>query len=431
MSKKQEIQKNTQKEKIREIGQRFCQNAANLIKWLLLAVITGCTVGGISSLFAHVLGQVTALRKANGWMLYLLPAAGLLIVFMYDKFGREDRGTNQVFWTVQSKDEVRFRAAPMIFIATALTHLTGGSAGREGAALQLGGSIGNQLGKWLNLDEADKHVIVMCGMSAAFAAVFGTPMAAAIFAMEVISVGIMYYSALAPCVFSALVAASLAARLGIHAESFHVANIPAFTVETAAKIALVGIGCGAAGTLFCIMLREIGKMYNRYLKNKYIRVIAAALLIILITKLLGTSDFMGAGTELILRAVEEGQARPLDFFWKILLTALTMKAGFKGGEIVPSFCIGATFGCVLGQFLGISPEICAACGMVAVFCSVTNCPITSILIAFELFGYEGASFFLIAVAISYVISGNYSLYKSQTILYSKYKARYVNEKTRT
>ena len=139
---------------------------------------------------------------------------------------------------------------------------------------------------------------------------------------------------------------------------------------------------------------------------------------------------MGAGNELIQLAVEEGQARPFDFFWKLLLTAITMKAGFRGGEIVPSFCIGATFGCVMGQFVGLSPSLCAASGMAALFCGVTNCPITSILIAFELFGFEGVSFYLIAVVVSYAVSGYYGLYKDQTIVYSKYKAKYINRQTK-
>lgn len=428
---KEKKQEEKIEEKLQEEVHRLGEDAASLLKWVLLAVVTAVIVGSISSLFAYVLGRVSVIRKANPWIFYLLPLAGLAIVFLYDRFGQEDRGTNQVFLTIRSKDEVKFRAAPMIFLATALTHLTGGSAGREGAALQLGGSIGNQLAHWLRLDEEDRHVIVMCGMSAAFAAVFGTPMAAAVFAMEVVSVGIMYYSALLPCMIAALTSAKLAYLLGIHAEMFHISEIPAFTIENAVKIGLVGIGCGAAGTLFCVVLREVGHFYKKYFQNKYIRILAASALIIGITTLLGTTDYMGAGTELIVRAVQEGEARPLDFMWKILLTALTMKVGFKGGEIVPSFCIGATLGCVLGQMLGISPMICAACGMAAVFCSVTNCPLTSILIAFEMFSYTGVSFFLIAIVVSYAVSGNYSLYQSQTILYSKYKAKYVNEHTRT
>ena len=150
----------------------------------------------------------------------------------------------------------------------------------------------------------------------------------------------------------------------------------------------------------------------------------------MITLLLRTTDYMGAGNNLIEPAVENGQARPLDFFWKIVLTALTMRAGFRGGEIVPSFCIGATFGCIMGHLIGLSPSICAAAGMAALFCGVTNCPITSILIAFELFGFRGVSYYLIAVSISYAVSGYYGLYKDQTIVYSKYKAKYVNRHTR-
>ena len=185
----------------------------NLIKWLVLAILTGLMVGFISSLFARALKFVTTYRTQNTWVFLLLPVSGLIIVFLYQKFGREDGGTNQVLSTIRSQDDVPFRSAPLIFVSTILTHFAGGSAGREGAAIQLGGSIGNQLGSWFRLDEEDRHVMVMCGMSAAFAAVFGTPMAAAVFSMEVISVGVMYYAALVPCVISSLIAAEFAAGL--------------------------------------------------------------------------------------------------------------------------------------------------------------------------------------------------------------------------
>ena len=415
---------------IRFYGNRIWRDASNLLKWLLLAVITGLTVGAASSVFAKALKIVTLFRLENMWIFFLLPVAGLCIVFLYQKFGQDDGGTNQVLSTIRSQDDVPLKSAPLIFIATLLTHLTGGSAGREGAAIQLGGSIGNQLGAWLKLDEEDCHVIVMCGMSAAFSAVFGTPMAAAVFSMEVVSVGVMYYAALLPCVISSLVAAKFAAGYGIHPESFHVSGIPDLTAVTGAKMLLVAVGCGIISILFCITLKSMGSFYKRFFKNPYLRIIAASVAIILITVILQTPDYMGAGNELIALAVEEGQARSSDFLWKLLLTAVTMKAGFRGGEIVPSFCIGATFGCVMGQLLGLSPSLCAASGMAALFCGVTNCPITSVLIAFELFGSEGVSFYLIAVSISYAVSGYYSLYKDQTIVYSKYKARYINRHTK-
>ncbi len=402
----------------------------NLIKWLVLAVLTGLSVGFISSLFARVLKFVTNYRTEHFWIFFLLPVSGLIIVFLYQKFGQEDGGTNQVLSTIRSQDDVPFRSAPLIFVSTILTHFAGGSAGREGAAIQLGGSIGNQLGSWFHLDEEDRHVMVMCGMSAAFSAVFGTPMAAAVFSMEVVSVGIMYYAALVPCVIASIIASKFAAGFGINPESFHVVNIPELTIETGLKMVLVAVACAAISIIFCIALQGVSNLYAKFLKNPYIRIVAASAIIIVITLFLRTSDYMGAGNNLIELAVENGQARPLDFFWKIVLTALTMRAGFRGGEIVPSFCIGATFGCIMGHLIGLSPSICTAAGMAALFCGVTNCPITSILIAFELFGFRGASYYLIAVSISYAVSGYYGLYKDQTIVYSKYKAKYINRHTR-
>lgn len=409
---------------------RIKQDMFSLFKWIVLAIVAGYLVGGVSSLFSYTLTKVTTFREHNWWILFFLPLAGVVIVFLYKKIGKDDGGTNQVFSTVRSQDDVPFRSAPLIFISTAITHLVGGSAGREGAAIQLGGSIGNQLGRWFHLDEEDRHVMVMCGMSAAFSALFGTPMAAAIFAMEVVSVGVMYYTALVPCVVSALIATNFAAGLGIHPEVFHVASIPELTMLNAAKMGIVALGCAAVSVVFCMALKQTGVFFHRQLRNKYLRVIAAGCVIVAINILLQTTDYMGAGINVITNAIENGKADTFAFAWKILLTTITMRAGFKGGEIVPSFFIGSTFGCVMGHLLGLSPSLCAAAGMVAVFCGVTNCPITSILIAFELFGFEGVAFYLIAVSISYAASGYYSLYKDQTIVYSKYKAKYVNRHTR-
>lgn len=419
------------KEKTKYYLGEIWQTSYHFLKWSLLSVFVGGVVGVISSAFAHVLSKVAFWRQNHLWLVLLLPLAGILIVFLYKKFGKDDGGTNQVFSTVRARDEVPATAAPLIFVSTAITHLTGGSAGREGAAIQLGGSIANQLGRWFRLDEEDTHVIVMCGMSAGFAALFGTPMAAAIFSLEVISVGIMYYTALMPCMIASLMAAGVAEALGVHAERFVVANIPHLTAVSGMKMGTIAVACAVVSILFCMALKQVGKSYGKWLKNKYLRIFVAAIIILGLNAILKTTDYMGPGAELIVKAVEQGQARPMDFFWKMLLTAITMKAGFKGGEIVPSFCIGATLGCVLGQIFGLAPGLSAACGMVAVFCGVTNCPITSILISFELFGFQGVSYFLIAIAVSYATSGYYGLYKDQTIVYSKYKAKFVNQKTRS
>lgn len=313
------------KEKIQYYKGEIWQTSYHFVKWSLLSIFVGGVVGVISSAFAHVLSTVAVYRKENPWLLFLLPAAGIVIVWLYKKFGKDDGGTNQVFSTVRARDEVPATAAPLIFVSTALTHLTGGSAGREGAAIQLGGSLANQLGRWFRLDEEDTHVIVMCGMSAGFAALFGTPMAAAIFSLEVISVGIMYYTALMPCMIASLMAAGVAEALGVHAESFHIAQIPHLTPINGMKMGIVAVACAVISILFCMVLKKVGKGYGKWLKNKYQRIVAASLIIIGLNLLLQTTDYMGPGAELIVSAVEYGKARPLDFFWKLLLTALTMK----------------------------------------------------------------------------------------------------------
>ena len=206
--------------------ERIRQNTRNFLKWMGLSVLTGLVVGGASAVFAGCIKAATEYRDTHNWIFMLLPVAGVLIVFMYEKIGRQDGGTNQVLATIKSKDDVPFLSAPLIFVSTLLTHLTGGSAGREGASIQFGGSIGNWLGKLAHLDEFDHHVMIMCGMSAAFAAVFGTPMAAAVFAMEVVSVGVMYYAALLPCVIASIIAAEFATGMGIDPETFPVHSIP-------------------------------------------------------------------------------------------------------------------------------------------------------------------------------------------------------------
>lgn len=408
---------------------RLNSNLILFFKWVFISCITGLVVGAVSSLFAYCMGVVTTFRTNHINIIYLLPVGGCAIVFLYGIFRyKNDKGTNLVLSTIHAESEIPFKMAPLIFISTIITHLFGGSSGREGAALQLGGSIGNQLGRVLHLDENDTRVIIMCGMSAAFSAVFGTPMAAAIFSLEVVSVGIMYYAALMPCIFSSIIASTFSAKMGIDAENFHILNIPALKLVPSVKIVVLAMLCAALSVIFCMMLHKTGDLFRKYLKNPYLRIILASCTILLLTKILGTTDYLGAGIPIIDETIHT-HVEPMAFLWKMIFTTLTLEAGFKGGEIVPSFFIGATFGCLFGTIMGISPSLCAATGMIAVFCGVTNCPITSMFISFELFGFEGVPYFLIAISVSYLLSGYYGLYKDQTIVYSKYKTQFVNRKT--
>lgn len=417
-----------QKEMYKFYFRRFYRNIFNFVKWGCISCVVGLVVGGFSTLFAFCLKLVTEYRTNHTELILFLPVAGVFIVFLYGLFHyKNDKGTNLVLSTIHAESELPFRMAPLIFISTIITHLFGGSAGREGAALQLGGSIGNKLGHIFQFDDKDRRIVVMCGMSAAFSAIFGTPIAASIFSMEVVSVGVMYYAALVPCVFSSLVASKFATDMGINPSVFDIKGIPTFHSFPSIKIILLAVCCAGLSVLFCVILHSLGDFYRKKLKNAYVRIVISAVIIVVLTILLNTSDYMGAGVPVIADAIA-GKVKPEAFFLKMLFTALTLEAGFKGGEIVPSFFVGATFGCLFGQIVGISPSLCAAVGMISVFCGVTNCPITSMLIAFELFGFEGVPYFLLGVSVSYLMSGYYGLYHDQTIVYSKYKTEYINRK---
>lgn len=394
--------------------------------WIVLAILTGLIVGAYSTLFAWILGKATGYRSQYPWLLFLLPLGGILIVAMYRAAKiMTDRGTNLVINSIHAKDEVPGVMAVLIFVSTIITHMFGGSAGREGAALQMGGSLGNVLARILKKNEEHTRILIMCGMSAAFAAVFGTPMAAAVFSMEVISVGIMHYSALVPCMFASLVASRFAATMGIAPEAFQIRSIPDLTVINGLKMCLLAVCCAGLSIVFCMLLHMTGHLYRQYLKNPYIRVTVGGCIVIVLTLLVGNMDYNGAGNQLIERAIE-GETIPVAFLLKMLFTALTLGAGFKGGEIVPSFTIGATFGCLVGQLIGLSPSLCAAVAMAAVFCGVTNCPITTLLISFELFGFAGVPYFMIAISVSYLLSGYKGLYSDQIIVYSKYRPHFIN-----
>ena len=405
------------------------QRLLTSIKWIIFSIIVGLIVGLCGTAFFIGLSFVTIVRGQNPELIYFLPIGGLAIVALYHILNdTNDTGTNLVISAIHSGDKLPFRMAPLIFISTLITHFFGGSAGREGAALQMGGSIGNSLGKIFRFDEKDKHVMILCGMSAAFSSLFGTPMAASIFSMEMISVGVMYYTALVPCVISSLVAHGVATYFGVSTEFFLIDTIPEFNVKTAIIISILAILCAIVSIVFCITLHTSEKLYHKFFKNPYLRIFVGGCFVLIATLIVGNQNYNGTGMNIIERCID-GTVKSEDFILKILFTALTLGAGFKGGEIVPSFCTGAAFGCLFGNLLGFSPTLCTAVGMTALFCGVTNCPITSLLISFELFGYDGMPYFLLAISLSYMLSGYFGLYKSQRIVYSKYKTNYINKST--
>lgn len=407
----------------------FGEQVKYFVKWALISCITGLLGGAIGGVFGHGIRIAAAGFQKYNWLLFLLPVSGVLIVWLYQVTGEEkNRGTNMILAAVSSGEKITLPTGPLIFVSTILTHLTGGSAGREGAALQLGGSLGSLIGKMIRLDEKDEKVAVMCGMSACFGALFGTPLAAGIFSMEVFSIGIMYYAALVPCLFASFIGAGVSGLMGLSGEHFTIVEIPGFGLGPAVIIVCLGILCAVLSVGFCLILHGSEHLYRRYFKNPYARILAAAALLICITLLTGSRDYNGSSMGLIEEALE-GHVRYEAFVLKMLFTAVTLGAGYKGGEIVPTLCVGATFGCIVGSLLGFSPSLCAACGMAALFVGVTNCPISSLIIAFEMCGFEAMPYFALAIGVSFTLSGYYGLYGSQKFVYSKMKTELINRKT--
>lgn len=418
-------------EEDKEIVKRKLKSAWNyartFVRWLLIAGTTGAVGGLAGGLFHKAVDMATQVRTGNPWLVYFLPLAGLLIVFLYHLFKLDqDPGTNRVLVSVRSEKEVPAAMGPLIFVSTVLTHLFGGSAGREGAALQLGGSIGAVLGKALHLDEKDRHIMIMCGMAGVFSALFGTPITAMVFAMEVVSVGVMYYSGMFPCLASAYMAWWISSRLGNQATAFSLTGIPVITFGSSLRVMGLAASCALVSILFCALMKYGHRWMAKAVPNPYLRAAAGGAAIILLTLLAGNGDYNGAGMDVIIKAVEGGKIFVFAFLLKIIFTAITIGSGYKGGEIVPTFFIGAAFGSVMGGFLGLSGGFGAGVGIIAMFCGVVNCPMASIMLSMELFDGAGFVYFVMAVSVSYMLSGYYGLYSEQKILYSKLRAEFIN-----
>ena len=391
----------------------------DVLQWCVYAVVVGVVCGTIAAAFGMVIDAATAARQKYDWLVWLMPAAGLAIVGMYHLSGiTKPMGTNRVLLAVKEEEGVAIRMAPLIYISSMLTHLTGGSSGREGAALQIGGSVANFIGRQFKLSHLDLRTITMCGMAAGFSGLFGTPLAAGIFAMEIAD-GTLHYAVLLPCMLSSIVARVTAEKFGIQAAAFTVTGYPDLTLHSVLAVLVFGVMCALLSILFVEVLHCIDWTYAQYLKNPYLRIAVAGLIVAAGTTLLGTRDYNGAGTEVIVRALA-GEARSEAFLLKILFTALTLEAGFKGGEIVPTFFIGATFGCTFAPLVGLDPCFAAALGMTALFCGVTNCPIASMLLSFELFGGQGLVLFALCCSMSYMLSGHFSLYTAQRLEQDKF-----------
>ena len=407
-------------ESTRQVGRRL----ETLGRQALFATGVGLTAGVVGAAFQTSMNAASRFFAANyaggfPWPLLFLPAVGLAIVYLYNAARLSvDAGTDRVVASLTSEKKASLWLGPLIFLTSTLTQFCGGSAGREGAALQLGGCVGLGAGRLFRLDATALKIVILCGMSGGFAAVFGTPLAATVFALEIACVGVVYYPALTPALIAALVGSAIPASLGLAPFHYELPDFPETSIALVGRTLLFGALCGAVCVFFCATVRRTTRSFFARFPNDYIRVAFGALCVIVGTLALGTNSYNGTGIGLVEEALA-GRAAPVAFFWKTILTALTLGAGFKGGEIVPVFSVGATFGCVAGGALGIDPSLGAALGMIGVFCGATNCPLTSIVLSVELFGEQNAILFAIVCGVGFATSGRVGLYRSQRILHSK------------
>ena len=398
------------------------------MEWLAVSTLIGACGGIVGSLFYLSISWVTKLREKSPWLIFLLPLGGLVIAALYRFSKTEGESTNDIIDSILLGSKVDILLLPVIFLSTVITHLLGGSAGREGAALQIGGSLGCNVGRILELDEKEERIAILSGMSAVFSALFGTPVTATVFALEVCSVGIFHYSGLVPCGIAALVAYYFTTVFHIPPTRF---TIAAFGVQPAmvVRVCLLAALCALLSVLFCEFMHASAKLAAKVMPNAFLRAAIGGVLIIGMTLLVGNQDYNGGGVSIIASAIYDGQALPAAFLLKILFTAVTLSCGFKGGEIVPTFFVGASFGCVVGPLLGIPAQFAASIALVAMFCGGANCPLASVILAVELFGSDNIIYFAIVCFISYMLSGYSGLYSEQKIMYSKLKAEYINVKT--
>ena len=376
---------------------------------LFISLTVGLCGGVVGAVFFHLFTAVTNLRTANPWLVFLLPLGGLLTVKIYKLLKTEDLSTDSVLKSLKGEKRVSPWLLPAVFVSSLLTHLFGGSAGKEGAALQMGGAVSSLLSNKLKVDENKSDIGTVCGMSAFFSALFGTPLGASVFAAEVVFLKKQSYKWLIPSLLSGFTAFLISGILGVHPERFSL-SLPAFNFSLFWKTGVIILVCSAVCILFVFTLEKTKELFRKIFKNPYIRIAAGGILIILLTLIEGSGDYNGGGMNIVEKIFSHNTVKYEAFLLKIIFTAITVAAGFKGGEIVPTFFIGATSGGALALLLGVPVPFGAALGMAVLFGGATNCSLSAILLCGEMFGFKGIAYFAVASAVAHLLTGKNRLY---------------------
>lgn len=395
------------------------KNFKAFIKLLLASLILGLIGGSIGTVFSLLIGLVTSVRTAYSWVLCFLPVGGILIVFIYKKLNISGQGTNTVLDFANNKDGLSPLLTLGVFGASIISHLFGASVGREGAALQIGGGLAVAVSKLLRFDKPYGGILIRAGMAAVFSAVFGTPITAFFFVLEVVCVGALHLKSALPSLVSSFTAFLISQLLGAHPERFSLQSLPVFTFDTAWKVVVLTVLTAVLSIGFCHSLRHSAAFAKKFIKNPYLRIFIGGFIILGLTFIVGNGDYNGAGVSVIERIFESDfntnslNFKPEAFVLKLLFTCVSVAVGFKGGEIVPTLFIGSTFGALAASLLGLPIPFGAALCMILLFCGVTNCPLASIALGYELFSGVGFWYFIPTVALCFIISGKISLYTAQ------------------
>ena len=385
-------------------------------KWIVLASVVAALAGSASAFFLMSLDWVTQLRLANRWLIWLLPVAGFGVGWLYLRFGQQvEAGNNLLIDEIHDpKKVIPLRMVPLILGGTLVSHLFGASVGREGTAVQMGGALADQLTRLFNLKHEDRRIILMAGISAGFASVFGTPLAGAIFALEVLAIGRLRYDALLPCMVAAIVAEQVGLMWGVHHTHYVIALVPKVSAWGLGAMVIAGAIFGLTGRVFAQATHRLGSFMKHQIAYGPLRPLVGGAVIAAAVWFLGADRYIGLGIPAIVEAFQQPLA-PYDFAAKMVFTIASLGSGFKGGEVTPLFYIGATLGNAVAPLLNMPFSLLAGIGFVAVFAGAANTPIASTLMAMELFGAEVGVFAAVACVVSYLFSGATGIYRSQRV----------------
>ena len=417
------------KENIKKMGTKNEQIGLILsfFKWITLGSIVGILCGTASAIFLHLLNFVTETREKNFWLIWFLPFAGILTTFLYLTIGKNSsRGNNLILEEIQNKKEkIPLRMGGLVLISTIISHLFGSSVGREGTAVQMGGSLSEAVVRIFKLNEVDRRIILMSGISGGFGSVFGTPIAGTIFGMEVSSFGAIKYEALIPCFVASFVGDVVAKSLAVQHTHYIVSEIPMLSIVVLIKVVISGVLFGFVASLFSEAVHFFKKIFLK-IKKPILRPFIGGVLIIILTYIVGTHIYNGIGTKTIEEAFIK-QTPHEAFLYKILFTSISLGSGFQGGEVTPLFYTGAVFGNLLSILMNMPVSFFAALGLIAVFSGASNAPIACFVLGIEMFGSEGAVYYFLVSIIAYIFSGHHGIYTSQMIATAKSKLLHSHE----